>query len=66
MRILLTSVLALLAILAVGWGLGKVKLHEQLAAGLPAPLGRLATAWVRYVVPASLAAILAGFLIGNV
>ena len=28
----------------------------ELAAGLPAPLGRLATAWVRYVVPASLAA----------
>ncbi len=52
---------ALLAVLAVGWGLG-ADAREQLARGLPPVLAPVVTAWVRFVVPGSLAAILVGFL----
>lgn len=57
---------ALLAVLAAGWGLGLLGAREQLGGGLSPGLGRLATAWVRYVVPLSLAAILIGFILSNV
>lgn len=56
---------ALLAVLAVGWGLGKAVAREQLGRGLPPGLARLAVIWVRFVVPAALAAILIGFLVST-
>jgi NSS family neurotransmitter:Na+ symporter len=56
---------ALLAVLAVGWGLGAVSARVQFVAGLPPALGRFVSAWVRYVVPATLAAILLGFLLDS-
>ncbi len=56
---------ALLATLAVGWGLGKATALQQLASGLPAGLARLTVVWVRFVVPGALAAILGGFLISS-
>lgn len=53
---------ALVAVLAVGWGLGKTTITRQLAPGLHPLLLRLLVPWIRYVVPAALAAILIGFL----
>ena len=53
---------ARLAVLAAGWGRGLTRAREQLGGGLSPGLGRLATAWVRWVVPGSLAAILIGFI----
>lgn len=57
---------ALLAVLAVGWGLGRVRAREQIGGGLPEGLGALATFWVRFIVPLCLAAILIGFIISTV
>ncbi len=56
---------ALLAVLAVGWGLGKAVTREQIGRGLPPGLAWLATAWLRFIVPAALAAILVGFLLST-
>lgn len=56
---------ALLAVLAIGWGLGARTTLEQLTVGLPGWAARLATIWVRFIVPLSLGAILAGFLYNN-
>jgi len=56
---------ALLAVLAVGWGLGRSTASVQLATGLSPATARLATAWVRCGVPAALAVILGGFLIST-
>jgi SNF family Na+-dependent transporter len=53
---------ALIATLAVGWGLGPRALREQLAPGLATGPARWLTGWIRWVVPAALTAILAGFL----
>jgi NSS family neurotransmitter:Na+ symporter len=57
---------ALLAVLALGWGMGAVTAHRELADGLPPALGRGVVTWVRFIVPGSLAAILIGFLITSV
>ena len=46
---------ALLAVLALGWGLGVATAHRELATGLPPLLGRGVMAWVRFIVPGSLA-----------
>ncbi|MEM1410782.1 MAG: sodium-dependent transporter [Pseudomonadota bacterium] len=57
---------ALLAVLAAGWGLGLVRAKEQLGSGLSPGLGTLATVWVRFIVPASLGAILIGFILTSI
>ncbi|MEE4174240.1 MAG: sodium-dependent transporter [Xanthomonadales bacterium] len=57
---------ALLAVLALGWGLGAATAHRELATGLPEALGRGIGIWVRFIVPGSLAAILIGFVISSV
>lgn len=54
---------ALLAVLAVGWGVRALGAREQLVLGLSPAAGRFADAWVRFILPATLAAILLGFLI---
>ena len=56
---------ALLAILAVGWGLGAATARAQLGSGLSPGLASFATFWVRFVVPTALTAILVGFLIST-
>ena len=56
---------ALLAVLALGWGLGVDVARSQLAVGLPPWAATLLTIWVRYIVPLSLMAILLGFLYSN-
>jgi NSS family neurotransmitter:Na+ symporter len=53
---------ALVAVLAVGWGLGKATVAQQLAGGMHPKLVPVLVFWVRYVVPTALAAILVGFL----
>lgn len=57
---------ALLAVLALGWGLGATTAHRELTAGLPDRMGRGVMLWVRFIVPGSLAAILIGFIITSV
>jgi NSS family neurotransmitter:Na+ symporter len=54
---------SLLAVVGVGWGLGRTTLSDQLRPGLPPALATLVTGWARYVVPLALAAILAGFVV---
>lgn len=56
---------ALVAVLALGWGLGAAVTRAQLSIGLSASLAGFLAAWIRWVVPAALAAILAGFLINT-
>lgn len=56
---------ALLAVLAIGWGLGARTVHAQLSIGFPTWAAHLATLWIRFVVPLSLSAILGGFLYSN-
>jgi NSS family neurotransmitter:Na+ symporter len=56
---------SLLAVLGIGWGLGRGVLSEQLGPGLPPALERWLIGWVRYVVPLALSAILGGFIISN-
>ncbi len=53
---------ALLAVLAVGWGLGKAVLLAQVGVGLGPRAAAAVAAWLRWVVPAALGAILFGFL----
>jgi NSS family neurotransmitter:Na+ symporter len=57
---------ALLAVLAIGWGLGKAKLKEQVSQGLSPGLAKWMAWWIRYVVPMALTAILIGFLYSTV
>ena len=56
---------ALLAVIAVGWGLGKTATLAQVGPGLSPWAGRFMTWWIRYVVPAALAVILIGFIISK-
>ena len=53
---------ALLAVLAVGWGLGAAVLRPQIAIGMPRLLQPVLVWWIRLVVPVALALILGGFL----
>ncbi len=53
---------ALIAVLAAGWGLGKVRLAAQVSDGIPARLRGLFIIWLRYLVPLALAAILIGII----
>lgn len=54
---------SLLAVLALGWGLGKTVIREQLGNNLSPRMTTWLSWWIRYVVPAALIAILAGYLI---
>ena len=53
----------LLAVLALGWGLGKTVIREQLGTGLSAQMTNWLVVWIRYVVPVALFGILAGYII---
>jgi len=53
----------LLAVLALGWGLGKTVIREQLGHGLSPRMTNWLTWWLRYVVPLALFVILAGYII---
>jgi len=53
---------SLLAVLALGWGLGKTVIKEQLGNGLSASMTRWLSWWLRFVVPAALVVILAGYI----
>jgi len=53
---------SLLAVLALGWGLGKVVVHEQLGDALSPAMSKWFTWWIRYVVPTALIAILVGYI----
>ena len=53
---------ALMAVIGIGWGLGKGVVSEQVRDGLSPGMARLVTFWIRWVTPAALAAILGGFL----
>jgi len=57
---------ALLAVLAVGWGLGSAVARAQVGPGLAGGLQDWMTWWIRWVVPAALATILGGFLISTI
>lgn len=54
---------SMMAVIAIGWGLGKAVTGAQIALGL-GPRGVAAlTLWIRYVVPTALFVILAGFIL---
>jgi NSS family neurotransmitter:Na+ symporter len=53
----------LLAVLALGWGLGKTVIREQLGNGLSPQMTNWLVWWLRYVVPVALFVILAGYII---
>lgn len=57
---------SLLAVIGLGWGLGRVVAAQQLSPGLPPALARLAIVWARFVVPLALALILLSFVISAV
>lgn len=57
---------ALLAVLAIGWGLGAKATQAQLIVGFPPWAAGLVTLWIRFIVPLSLGAILGGFIYSNV
>jgi len=56
---------SLMAVIALGWGLGKAVLRTQIALGLGPTMTNFLTIWIRYVVPAVLFAILAGFILSS-
>ena len=53
----------LLAVLALGWGLGQTVIREQLGGGLSPRMTNWLVWWLRYVVPVALVTILAGYII---
>jgi len=53
----------LLAVLALGWGLGQTVIREQLGSGLSPRMTNWLVWWLRYVVPVALVTILAGYII---
>lgn len=55
----------LMAVIALGWGLGKEVIKAQISPGLGTRTVALITFWIRYVVPAALFAILAGFILST-
>lgn len=54
---------SMMAVIAVGWGLGKAAVKAQIALGLGPRSVEVMTFWIRYVVPTALFAILAGFIL---
>jgi len=54
---------ALMAAIGAGWGLGSKRLHAQLEIGLSPRWATILTAWIRYVIPLTLAAILVGYVV---
>jgi NSS family neurotransmitter:Na+ symporter len=54
---------SLLAVIGLGWGLGKLTIHEQLGNGLSPRMAIWFSWWLRYVVPIALFAILAGYIL---
>lgn len=57
---------SMMAVIAVGWGLGKGVLKAQISLGLSPGTTRVLIIWIRYVVPTALFAILAGFIVSAV
>lgn len=53
----------LMAVIGVGWGLGKVALRAQVALGLRDRTAAWLTFWIRWIVPAALFVILASFIL---
>lgn len=53
----------LMAVIGVGWGLGKAALRAQVALGLSNRTADWLTFWIRWVVPLALVAILGGFIL---
>jgi NSS family neurotransmitter:Na+ symporter len=53
---------SLLAVIGLGWGLGRRVLAQQLAHGVPPWLLAGVLGWIRWIVPLALASILIGFL----
>ncbi len=53
----------MMAVIGIGWGLGKAALRTQVALGLSERTASWLTFWIRWVVPASLFAILSGFIL---
>ena len=56
---------ALMAAIGAGWGLGKMTVAREIRLGLSPRMERWLTAWIRWVVPLALGAILLGFLIST-
>jgi NSS family neurotransmitter:Na+ symporter len=54
---------SLLAVIGVGWGLGRLVLAEQLQEGLSRGWARALLWWIRYVVPLALLTILGGYVL---
>jgi len=55
----------MMAVIALGWGLGKAVVMAQISSGLAPGMARWMTFWIRFVVPAALFAILAGFVLST-
>ncbi|MDX1555170.1 MAG: sodium-dependent transporter [Xanthomonadales bacterium] len=55
----------MMAVIGVGWGLGKAALKVQVAYGLGERTASLLTFWIRWVVPAALLSILAGYILSS-
>lgn len=53
----------LLAVIGVGWSLGKAVVRKQIGPGLNDRVADWLTLWIRYVVPAALIVILGGFIL---
>jgi len=56
---------SMMAVIALGWGLGKTVVQAQIAVGLKPATANFLVMWIRYVVPAALFAILAGFILAS-
>ena len=57
---------ALMAVIAIGWGLGEAATRAQVRTGLKPAMENFVTGWIRYMVPSALAAILIGFIVSKV
>lgn len=55
----------LMAVIGIGWGLGKATLKAQVALGLSERTAAWLTFWIRWVVPAALLVILGGFILSS-
>ena len=57
---------SLMAVIAVGWGLGEAVLKAQITLGLKPHSIKFMSNWIRYVVPVAMFVILAGFILQGV